>query len=280
KQTTKPRLTSRDQEREGCAPVALTLRLYSPGMSLIAGASSLGGLAAKQKPHRPGPAPALGLRARGRGLVIVPQTASPPPALPFGDTAGRGPRRSTMWVKKLWQRCPGGSARPRPRPPRRRGARLGLEQLEDRTVPSSFTAASVSDLIADINAANLAGGANTITLAAKNPFSLTAVNNSTLGPTGLPLIAANDNLTIVGNGDTIQRSAATGTPAFRLFGVASGAALALQNLTVQGGLENAGWGGGGIFTQGTLTLTGVTVQNNIAGGPSGGAEGIRGATYV
>jgi hypothetical protein len=63
-----------------------------------------------------------------------------------------------MWIKKLWQRCWSGPARLRPQPPRRRNARLALEQLEDRTVPSSFTAASVSDLIADINAANLAGG--------------------------------------------------------------------------------------------------------------------------
>jgi hypothetical protein len=147
-------------------------------------------------------------------------------------------------------------------------------------VPSSFTGASVSDLIADINAANLAGGSNVITLAPKNTFSLTAVNNSTLGPTGLPCIAANDNLTIIGNGDTIQRSTAKGTPAFRLFEVASGATLTLQNLTVQGGLENTGWGGGGIFTQGSLTLTGVKVQNNAAYGPSSGGDGIGGGIYV
>jgi hypothetical protein len=155
-----------------------------------------------------------------------------------------------------------------------------MEQLEDRTVPSNFTAASVSDLIADINAANLAGGSNTIALAAKTSFSLTAVNNSTLGLTGLPVIAANDNLTIVGNGDTIERSTAKGTPAFRLFAVASGAALTLQNLTVQGGLENTGWGGGGIFTQGSLTLTGVNVLNNAAYGPSSGGDGIGGGIYV
>src|SRR5262245_5874735 len=93
--------------------------------------------------------------------------------------------------------------RPRPvRPPaaRRRGLRLRLEQLEDRTVPSSFTAASVSELIADINAANLSAEADTITLVAGNTFTLTEVNNTTNGPTGLPIIAANENLTIIGNG--------------------------------------------------------------------------------
>jgi hypothetical protein len=42
--------------------------------------------------------------------------------------------------------------------------------LEDRTVPSNFTAATVSDLIADINAANLAGGSNAIALVAGNTY--------------------------------------------------------------------------------------------------------------
>ena len=67
-----------------------------------------------------------------------------------------------------------------------------------------------------------AGGANTITLAAPttSPYILT---------TGQLGIAANDNLTILGNGDTIERSTATGTPAFRLLFVAPGASLTLQN---------------------------------------------------
>jgi DNA-directed RNA polymerase specialized sigma24 family protein len=54
-----------------------------------------------------------------------------------------------------------------------------LERLENRTLPSSYTAASVSDLVADINAANAAGGSNTITLATKTKFTRTDVNNTT-----------------------------------------------------------------------------------------------------
>src|SRR5262249_14120007 len=51
------------------------------------------------------------------------------------------------------------------RPPARRCSfRPTLEALEDRALPSSYTAGTVADLIADINAANAAGGANTITL--------------------------------------------------------------------------------------------------------------------
>src|SRR6516164_1466913 len=84
-----------------------------------------------------------------------------------------------------------------------RRRRLTLEQLEDRTLPSSYTAASVSDLVADINDANSHGGANTITLAANTTFVLTTVNNSTDGATGLPVIKSRDTLTIIGNGDTI-----------------------------------------------------------------------------
>jgi len=179
-----------------------------------------------------------------------------------------------MWLKELCQRCldrPRTSRHARPQAARRRGVRLRLEQLEDRTVPSSFTAATVSDLMADINAANQSGGSNTIALVAGNTFALTAVDNSTDGATGLPVIAANDNLSILGNGDTIARSTAKGTPDFRLFDVASGGALTLANLTLQGGIADGA--GGAIDNLGSLTLNGVTVQNNIAQGSKFGAAG-------
>jgi hypothetical protein len=155
---------------------------------------------------------------------------------------------------------------------RHRGSRLTVEPLEDRPLPSNFSAASVSDLIADITEANATGGANTITLTAStaSPYVLTVSNNNTNGATGLPVIGAKDNLTIVGNGDTIERSTATGTPDFRLLDVASGASLTLENLTLQGGTTIAingknGMDGGGIYNLGTLVLNGVTVQNIVAG---------------
>ena len=97
------------------------------------------------------------------------------------------------------------------------------------------------------------------------------MNNTTNGSNGLPVIAANDNLTIVGAGDTIERSTAAGTAAFRLFDVAAGGSLTLQSLTLQGGLAS-GSGvsaeGGAIDNQGSLTLSDVTVENNIAQGAS------------
>jgi hypothetical protein len=167
--------------------------------------------------------------------------------------------------------------------PRRRGLRLTLEQLEDRLVPTNFTAATVPDLIADINAANQAGGSNTITLTAPktSPYVLSSADNAMDGATGLPVIAANDNLTLVGNGDTIARSTAAGMPAFRLLDVAGAASLTLQNLTLQGGLAfGAGISaeGGAVYNQGTLDLNGVTVQNNIAQG-SNGQDAAGGGVY-
>jgi hypothetical protein len=142
-----------------------------------------------------------------------------------------------------------------------------VEQLEDRMVPSNFTAATASDLIADINAANQQGGSNTITLVAptSSPYVLSVADNYTSGWNGLPVIAANDNLTVIGNGDTIERGPYTS--AFRLVDVAAGASLTLQNMTLQGG-RLYGLGveaqGGAIHNQGTLDLNGVTVQNNLA----------------
>src|SRR5262249_44272715 len=82
-----------------------------------------------------------------------------------------------------------------------------------------------------------------------------------------------DTLTIVGNGDIIERSTASGTPDFRLFDVAGGASLTLQNLTLENGLEDGSGNsadGGAVFNQGTLILSGVTVHDNIAQGSAGG----------
>jgi hypothetical protein len=165
--------------------------------------------------------------------------------------------------------------RPRPGAARRR-AKLSLTQLEGRTLPSSFTALTVSDLINDIDAANKAGGTNTITLAANTTFDLTTVDNTTDGPTGLPVIAGGkkaDNLTVTGQGgDIIQRDTASGTPAFRFFDVASGATLTLNNLTLQNGLAfgpASSADGGAVYNQGTLVLSGATVQNNEALGSNG-----------
>src|SRR5262245_29564588 len=145
---------------------------------------------------------------------------------------------------------------------RRRRPNYGppIEVLECRTLLTAYTAATAAQLIADINSANKSGGDNTITLTAPttSPYVLSAVNNTTDGPTALPVIKKGDNLTIVtGNGST--------GPGFgnsidaaghgRLFDVASGASLTLKNVTLQNGhvYGSGAWAeGGAIFNQGTL----------------------------
>jgi len=157
--------------------------------------------------------------------------------------------------------------------PRRRRPDYGppVEALECRTLLTAYAAATVAQLVADINAANKSGGSNTITLTAPttSPCILT---NSADGANGLPVISRKDNLTIVGNGDTIERSTAAGTPAFRLFDVAKGASLTLENLTLQNGVASTY--GGAIYNQGTLVLSQVTVQSNTAEGVLAAGGGI------
>jgi hypothetical protein len=133
---------------------------------------------------------------------------------------------------------------------------------------SAYTAATAADLIADINAANKAGGVSTITLTAPttSPYVLTAVNNNTNGANGLPVIGTNKavNLTLIGNDDTIERSAAAGTPAFRLIDVAGGSSLTLDSVTLENGLVGRASSGGDINNQGNLTLNQCTVCGGSA----------------
>lgn len=187
-----------------------------------------------------------------------------------------------MWFNSSsasWKLGLSRSRRPPPRPGCR-GRRLALEQLDDRVLLSNYYAAGVTDLIADISASNTAGGSNTITLTAatSSPYVLTAVNNTTDGATGLPVIAKNDTLSVVGNGDTIDGSMA----GFRLFDVAAGASLTLGNLSLQGGLAT-GSGvsaeGGAIYNQGAVTLNGVTVQENVAQANPGTYNAAGGGIY-
>ncbi len=111
------------------------------------------------------------------------------------------------------------------------------------------------------------------------------------GPSALPAIGT--AVTIDGDGATITRSAADGTPPFRLFFVGANPLdgrtpgwtspgpgdLTLQDLTLSGGLAaggNADFGGAGlgaggaIYDQGTVTLDAVTVSDAAATGGEGG----------
>jgi hypothetical protein len=142
------------------------------------------------------------------------------------------------WIRKLFA--------PKPRTIRKDLFRFRhrLEALEDRILLSN---PATNVLISDTVAANSApaGTATTITWTAGSTFDFTSAYKATQN--ALPVITA--NITIVGNGDTIDRSTATGTPAFRLFDVAA----AGGGFAITDGNGGAGSGGGMYVAGGAVT---------------------------
>ena len=137
---------------------------------------------------------------------------------------------------------------------------------------AAATSCTTAALISAITSANSTNG--TVTLTSGCTYTLTAINNTTDGGgVGLPVITG--KVTIQGSGAAITRSAASGTPTFRIFDVASAGSLTLNSVTISNGLANNGQqGGGGIMSHGTLTITGSTFTGNSAPattGTSGGA---------
>jgi hypothetical protein len=147
------------------------------------------------------------------------------------------------------------------------------------------TASTVSQLIADINYANSAGGAITINLAPGTTFGLTSANNSTDGGNGLPVIGGTKavDLTIIGNGDTIERIAVisryyTIKNPFRLFDVAPGASLTLDQVILQGGWLSVS--GGAILNRGTLNVINGSILSGNSGSSGGGIYNAGGTVTV
>ncbi|HEY7492004.1 MAG TPA: right-handed parallel beta-helix repeat-containing protein, partial [Candidatus Tectomicrobia bacterium] len=128
-----------------------------------------------------------------------------------------------------------------------------------RAAVFDIPAGDVAALIAVINTANGNGEANTIHLAAST-YTLTAVDNNTNGPNGLPSITS--SITINGAGaDRTSIARAAGAPPFRLLHVAAPGSLTLAGVTISGGRVERD-PGGGLFNAGTLTLLGSAVRNN------------------
>jgi CSLREA domain-containing protein len=131
------------------------------------------------------------------------------------------------------------------------------------------------DVAALKNAMNIANSndeADTINLASNGTYILTTVDNTLNGPNGLPLVdddVAGLDLTINGNGATIERSSAAGTPVFRILQLNYEAALSCDSLTIKNGLLNdpvfpSDRGAGIFLNHGALTLTNCMVRGNTA----------------
>jgi hypothetical protein len=129
---------------------------------------------------------------------------------------------------------------------------------------------SAAALIADINNANSTPATeDIIDLVPGCVYELTSVDNFTDGANGLPSIVS--TIEINGNGATIQRSYAEGTPAFRIFHVANMGMLTLHDVTLTNGLahavttgEIAHNAGGAIYNNNRTSLYGVVIDDNHA----------------
>jgi hypothetical protein len=172
-------------------------------------------------------------------------------------------------------------SRPRIRPRPRRA--WGFEALETRAVPSTLTVLNTDDagpgsLRDAITRANALPGPDTISFAPDVTGTI-ALN--------APLPDLEHALTIDGPGASalaVAPSRAPGTPVFGIFTVPAGATVGISGLTITGGHNSAG-GGGGISNSGTLTVTDSTLSGNLAvGGTLGGgifaSQGFGGAPPV
>jgi hypothetical protein len=118
-------------------------------------------------------------------------------------------------------------------------------------------------LIAAIHDANASGSpTNTIHLEA-GTYTLTAVDNTTDGPNGLPSVTG--ALTMQGAGaETTIIARTAGASNFRLVHVAAPGQLTVEGLTLTGGLVWPNGSGGGVFNRGVLVLMQSMLAENAA----------------
>ena len=130
-------------------------------------------------------------------------------------------------------------------------------------------------LRAAIMEANALPGADTINLAAGETYTLSDPVSPSLA--GLPGITS--TITINGNGATIKRSAAVGTPLFQIVVVDHGD-LTLKDVTISGGAtDDGGFGGGLNSSYGTTTIIRSTISGNRAGN-GGGIYNMNGTMII
>ncbi|MCK6578929.1 MAG: hypothetical protein L6Q98_12565 [Anaerolineae bacterium] len=141
--------------------------------------------------------------------------------------------------------------------------------------PVTIAASDVTGLINAVTCANLSPANDVINLT-NSTYTLTASSAFEIGLPPIVTAATAGTLTINGDGATITRSSAGGTPDFKFFEVTTGANLTLNRVTLTNGRAQVG---GAIFSDGTLTITNSTIRDSwaLAGGAisqTGGATTI------
>lgn len=174
------------------------------------------------------------------------------------------------------------------------------------TLADAIITANTNSVFGGCSSGNI--GTDTIVLPANSTQTLAVADNTTYGPTGLPVISS--EITIQGNGSTIQRDSSA--PPFRILTVNNSGDLTLQQTTITGGhipdeaayyTHNNGGGianyggnptltdstvsgntaadsGGGVYNNGTLTLVNSTVSGNMATIFGSGIANLSGATTL
>ncbi len=128
----------------------------------------------------------------------------------------------------------------------------------------NYSVATADDLVAAITAANNTNGTDTIFLTSDITLTAKADTSPDYGDSGLPAVTS--HIRIEGHGHSITRSAVVGTPNFRILRVAPAGILTLDNLTISGGKSSTtGFHfGGGLFSEGTVTLNNSIISGNNA----------------
>src|SRR5215207_4003845 len=169
------------------------------------------------------------------------------------------------------------------------GVALLLALGQAPALAATINVGGTCTLIRAINAANSdttvggtctqGSGTDTIVLPKGSTQTLTTVNNGYVGPSGLPVITS--TMTIAGNGSTIARSSAPGTPEFRILVVGQNGNLTLKQTKVTGGSLPGDSRGGGVYRRsGTLTLISCTISSNSAYLGGGVANSVGGTLTV
>jgi len=146
-------------------------------------------------------------------------------------------------------------------------ARLRFDALEDRVVLATFTVNTLADTV-DINPAvtslrdaitdaNSQAGDDIIN------FSITGTINLT---GALPDLSSNIQIEGPGAASLMVRRDTGGD--YRIFAVVGGPTVVLDGLTISNGLDSTN-GGGGIYNDGTLTVSNSTVSGNSASSGGG-----------
>jgi hypothetical protein len=133
-------------------------------------------------------------------------------------------------------------------------------------VQAAVFSIAAGDVTALINAINTANGNNeedTINLAA-GTYTLTAVDNDTDGPNGLPSITSTITIRGTGANRTVLTRADT-APELRILQVAATGVLTLDGLTVSGAPFFVETFNGGISNRGTLMLLNSTISDAVVG---------------